>query len=108
MKLFTDFIIPLLFYSGPLIPAIGLVCIRFASGFMHFKKTVIILSILHFAAFVPYAISAAYHLRDSLHLLLLPALTSFLSFPVGIVLLIIAIVRTKNNKKRTSEQRLET
>ena len=92
----------MLIYSGPLLPAIGLYYSRSIARVFPFKKTVIILFVLHFVAFIPFGVGAIRRSPDFVHLMLFPALTGSLSLLISIILLIIALVRIKKLKSEQS------
>jgi hypothetical protein len=104
MKMLTNLILPLLIYSGPLIPASVLFALRSKFRCVHFKRTLLVMAVLHILSFAPFTIAMLHHLSDALHLLLFPAATGLLSLLIGIVLLVTVLTKSTTDKSKTSEQ----
>lgn len=104
MNLVPDYILPLLIYSGPLLPAMfGLVVKHlFAEKRYPCKKFFIVSGIIHLLAFVPFCIGLIVGARDVLHALFLPVITGVLSFSIGIIIIIhvTIVLRIENKRER--------
>jgi hypothetical protein len=94
MEVLTDWIIPILLYSGPLF-SYGLVVKRYPT--IGRKKFYWRSIAVHITAFVPFLISLAMGNPDSLHALIFPAVTGFILFVSGLIYLVYVFGTTKRN-----------
>lgn len=91
-ELFTDFILPLLIYSGPLF-TYGLAAKLYPT---RKRKRIAKWSLtIHFLMFMPYVFLSATRQEDALYALILPATTGFLLFISGILYLAYVAFITK-------------
>ena len=91
MELLTDWIIPLLFYSGPVL-TFGSVLKFFPTP----KRRSIFWQCMtvHALAFLPFVYFAITKHEDFIHALFLPALTGFVTFITGMFYLIFIAVKS--------------
>jgi len=89
----TQWIIPILIYSGPLFTWGAVLKMQPSKKESRRFK---ILVLVHLAAFIPFLISITLQHPDSLHALTLPALTGFIMFSSGVIYF--AYVLFKSNK----------
>ncbi len=92
MDILTDFLLPYVVYSGPVLPSIGILIIKLRIGMYPYKRTIIILFCIHILAFVPFVIASLQKHPDFLHALFFPALTGVVTFIYGIVLMTLSII----------------
>ena len=85
MIFLTNWIIPLLIYSGPLL-TFGLVVLLYRT--QRRIKFYRISSAIHFFTFIPFIYLAITNEPDFIHALIIPAITGFILFSSGVVYLI--------------------
>jgi len=88
----TNWFIPLLFYSGPLL-TLGTVAILYPTKSR--IKFFWISTAVHVLAFVPFVVLILIGNHDALHALIVPALTGFILFAGGLVYLVYVAIKSK-------------
>lgn len=103
--LLTQWVLPLLIYSGPILPiiAVALYTRRRNNKSVPYKKAFKLLLAIHLIAFLPFVYGMIMRKRDALHALLFPALTGVISLITAAILLIAAMRKMKQDNI-TAEQ----
>ena len=98
MKIITDWILPIILYSGPFIPWLGNKAFarRKSEQPLPFKRTFKVLAAIHVLAFFPFIFCVAMKIPDALHALILPALTGIITLLIGITLFLRVAVRLQH------------
>jgi drug/metabolite transporter (DMT)-like permease len=95
MKIITNWILPIILYSGPFIPWLGNKAFAHNKGIqsLPFKRAFIVMGVIHVLAFFPFIYCVAIKMPDALHALILPALTGIITLLIGIALFVRVAVR---------------
>jgi hypothetical protein len=91
-QIITGWILPLLFYSGPLFTYGAVARLYSTPGRVRFFKWSVI---IHAFAFMPFVFFIVIGNKDALHSLILPAVTGFLLFISGAIYLLFVSIKTK-------------
>ncbi len=90
MRVFTEAILPILLYCGPIPWALGaFAVVRWSGKPGSFQRTFVAMTVVHILAFMPFLIALMMGWPDVLYGLTLPAITGVITAPVGLILFLL-------------------